>query len=428
MPHFEHSIDKIKELDNQDPLRSMRSEFHHPMIEGKQALYFTGNSLGLQPKAVKEVIDQELDDWAKWGVEGHFHAKRPWFSYHEFFTDKAAELVGAKNHEVVMMNGLTVNLHLLLTSFYRPTKERFKLLTEKKAFPSDQYAVESQIKLHGLNLEEALVEVGPREGEETIRKEDILAAIEEHGDQLACVMIGGVNYYTGQVFDMATIAKASHDKGAYCGFDLAHAAGNIELKLHEWDVDFACWCTYKYLNSGPGGISGAFIHERNGLDKSTPRLAGWWGYDKSKRFEMAEGFQPIEGAEGWQLSNAPVFAMAPHLASLEQFSRIGMKALCEKSAQLTAYLEFEVERISDGLTSGRLEIITPKAAKERGCQLSIVAHGYGKSLFDHLNKEAVISDWREPNVIRMAPVPMYNSFEDIYRFAEILEAGCKELS
>lgn len=428
MPDFEHHINKIKELDLHDPLREMRDEFHIPVINGKQVLYFTGNSLGLQPKAVKEIITQELDDWAKWGVEGHFHAKRPWFAYHEFFTEKAAELVGAKEHEVVMMNGLTVNLHLLLTSFYRPTKERYKILTEKKAFPSDQYAVESQIKLHGLSLDEALIEIGPREGEATIRTEDILNAIEEHGSELCCVMIGGVNYYTGQVFDMATIAKASHDQGAYCGFDLAHGAGNIELKLHDWDVDFACWCTYKYLNSGPGSISGSFVHERNGLQKDFPKLAGWWGYDKSKRFEMKDGFQAIPGAEGWQLSNAPVLTMAPHLASLEQFSRVGMAALCEKSAKLSSYLEFEVERISAGLTTGRLEIITPKNPKERGCQISIVAHGYGKSLFDHLNKEGVIADWREPNVIRMAPVPMYTSFEDIFLFAEILETGCKELS
>lgn len=425
MNQFQHDLSQVRAFDGADALSKYRKSFHIPIIDGKEVIYFTGNSLGLQPKGVREAINQELDDWAKWGVEGHFHAKNPWFSYHELFTAGAARLVGAKENEVVLMNGLTVNLHLLLTSFYRPTKARFKILCEKKAFPSDQYALESQIKLHGLRLEDALIEVGPREGSELIATEDILAAIEAHGDELACVMIGGVNYYSGQVFDMKTITAAAHKVGAYCGFDLAHAAGNIPMQLHDWNVDFACWCTYKYLNSGPGSISGAFVHERNGVDKNLPRMAGWWGHDKDERFLMEPGFRPIPGAEGWQLSNAPVLAMTAHKVALDLFDEVGMSALREKSLKLSDYLMFEIDRISAKLSKGRLEIITPRAHDARGSQVSVVAHGFGKALFDQLTKEGVIADWREPNVIRMAPVPFYNSFEDIYRFAEILEAACE---
>lgn len=425
MNQFQHDLSQARAFDAADRLFEYRKRFHIPVIDGKEVIYFTGNSLGLQPKGVKAAIDQELKDWADWGVEGHFHAKNPWFSYHELFTSAAAKLVGAQENEVVMMNGLTVNLHLLLTSFYRPDRKRFKILTEKKAFPSDQYAVESQIELHGLKLSEALVEVGPRAGSDLIETEDILAAIEEHGDELACVMIGGVNYYTGQVFDMKTIAAAAHKVGAYCGFDLAHAAGNVPMQLHDWGVDFACWCTYKYLNSGPGSISGAFIHEKNGVDQNLPRMAGWWGHDKSERFQMAPGFKAIPGAEGWQLSNAPVLAMTPHKVALEMFDEVGMDTLREKALRLSDYLMFEIDRISSKLSSGRLEIITPRDHAARGSQVSVVAHGFGKPLFDILTKEGVIADWREPNVIRMAPVPFYNSFEDIYRFAEILEKACE---
>ncbi len=425
MNQFQHDLSQVRAFDAADRLFEYRKRFHIPVIDGKEVIYFTGNSLGLQPKDVKAAIDQELKDWADWGVEGHFHAKNPWFSYHELFTSAAARLVGAQENEVVMMNGLTVNLHLLLTSFYRPDAKRFKILTEKKAFPSDQYAVESQIELHGLKLSEALVEVGPRPGSELIETEDILSAIKEHGNELACVMIGGVNYYTGQVFDMQTIATAAHEVGAYCGFDLAHAAGNVPMKLHDWGVDFACWCTYKYLNSGPGSISGAFVHEKNGVQQSLPRMAGWWGHDKSERFQMAPGFKAIPGAEGWQLSNAPVLAMTPHKVALEMFDEVGMDALREKSLKLSDYLMFEIDRISSQLTKGSLEIITPRAHSARGAQVSVVAHGFGKALFDVLTKEGVIADWREPNVIRMAPVPFYNSFEDIYRFAEILEKACE---
>ena len=421
-------LSKTKALDESDQIKAYREEYHHPVIDGKQVLYFTGNSLGLQPKKTRACIEQELTDWAQWGVEGHFYAKNPWYSYHELFTQGAAKLVGALPEEVIMMNGLSVNLHLLLTTFYRPSGNRKKILTEKKAFPSDQYAVESQIKLHGLNPTDVLIEIGPREGEELIQLEDIQAAITDAGEELACVMIGGVNYYTGQLFDMKAIVEAAHEQGAYCGFDLAHAAGNVPLKLHDWNVDFACWCTYKYLNSGPGGISGSYIHEKHAKNTELLRLAGWWGHDKDERFEMEPGFKPIPTAEGWQLSNAPVFAMAPHLPALEQFTEIGMENLRAKSLKLTGVLEEMVEQVSEGLKNGRLEIITPKDPSQRGCQLSIIAHGFGKELFDALTQAGVITDWREPNVIRMAPVPMYNSFNDVYQFACLLEEACHQLS
>lgn len=418
MTHFENSAAFAAKMDQADPLSGYRKEFNFPQFT-KDVIYFTGNSLGLQPKAARAAVLQEMDDWAHWGVEGHFHAKNPWFAYHEFFTKSLAKLVDAQENEVVAMNGLTPNLHFLMVSFYRPTKQRYKILCEAKAFPSDQYALESQVKFHGLNPNEALVEVAPREGEHLIHLEDILSAIEQHKDELALVMIGGVNYYSGQVFDMKTITAAAHKVGAIAGFDLAHAAGNIPLHLHDWDVDFAAWCSYKYLNGGPGAVSGVYIHERHATNPELIRFAGWWGHDKSTRFLMQKGFVPMPSAESWQMCNAPVMNMASLKASLELFDAVGMAALREKSLKLTGYLEFLIHQLS-AQGKGGFEIITPSNPEERGCQLSILAKDHGRPLFDKISERGVVADWREPNVIRVAPAPLYNSFEDVYRFAHIL--------
>ncbi|PCJ22401.1 MAG: kynureninase [Flavobacteriales bacterium] len=420
---YENSLEFALKMDEQDELAGYRNKFHIPVIDGKETIYFTGNSLGLQPKSTIDYINTELQDWAKRGVEGHFNAKNPWFAYHEMFAKPIAKIVGAQPKEVVVMNNLTVNLNLLLVTFYRPTKSRYKILCEAKAFPSDQYALEMQVKNVGLNPNDAIIEIAPREGEKTIHNKDIIAAIEEAGDSLACVMIGGVNYFTGQVFDMKAITEAAHKVGANCGFDLAHGVGNIELKLHDWKVDFACWCSYKYLNSGPGGVAGVFINERHCNNTELPRFAGWWGQEKETRFLMKKGFKPMKSAEAWQMSNAPILSMAAHKAAIDIFDEVGMDKLLKKQKKLSGYLEFVVDDINSSLTDSdkSLEIITPRNWKERGCQVSVIAHGYGKDLFDKLTSEGVISDWREPNVIRMAPVPLYNSFEDIYRFGEILK-------
>tara|TARA_B100000401_G_C52803782_1_gene720027 strand:+ start:444 stop:1721 length:1278 start_codon:yes stop_codon:yes gene_type:complete len=421
MISFENTLDFAKKMDNQDPLKEYRNRFHFPDFHEKTIRYFTGNSLGLQPKSTKQYIQEELDDWAKYGVEGHFMSRRPWYSYHENLSKYTAEIVGAKPSEVVVTHSLTTNLHLLMVSFYQPQGRRTKIICEEKAFPSDQYALESQIKHHHLP-KEALVEVGPREGEHLIREEDILNKISEVGDELALVMIGGVNYYTGQLFDMKKIASAGHDVGAIVGFDLAHAAGNINLNLHEWGVDFAAWCGYKYLNSSPGGVSGIFVHQRHEDKPDLNRFAGWWGHDKESRFLMEPGFKPMIGAEGWQLSNAPVLGMAAHLASLEIFHEAGMENIGRKRDILTAFLEFIIEDISErNKDKCEFEIITPKSIENRGAQLSVLAHGKGKKMFDKLTEQGVIADWREPNVIRIAPAPLYNSFEDCWYFGEILE-------
>ncbi len=427
MSDYKRTLDFAKQKDQSDPINKYRSQFYIPVIDGIETVYFTGNSLGLQPKTTQEYIQKELDAWRDWGVEGHFLAEKPWFKYHEFLTEKTARIVGAMPSEVVVTHSLTTNLHLLMVSFYQPKGNRYKILCEKKAFPSDQYALESQVKFHGYEPEDAIIEVGPREGEHTINEDDILNLIQKHSDEIALIMIGGVNYYTGQLFDMKTITKAGHDIGAIVGFDLAHAAGNIKLKLHDWGVDFAAWCSYKYLNSSPGGVSGMFVHQRHEYNPELPRFAGWWGYDKETRFLMEPGFNPMKGAEGWQLSNAPILGMAANLASLDIFDEVGMDALTEKRDDLTAYLEFVINSISENQkTICNLEIITPKEKANRGAQLSILAHGMGKSLFDYITKKGVIADWREPNVIRIAPVPLYNSYEDVYRFGEILEEGIKE--
>jgi len=420
---FENSLAFAQQKDQQDPLRKYRSQFFFPNFHSDEVVYFTGNSLGLQPKSTKEYIQQELDDWAKWGVEGHFHAKNPWFSYHELLTPKIAKVVGAKDIEVVVTHSLTTNLHLLMVSFYRPEEKRYKILCEGKAFPSDQYALESQVKFHGYDPKDAIVEVFPREGEHTLREEDIIAKINEVGEELALVMIGGVNYYTGQRLDMERITKVGHEVGAIVGWDLAHAAGNVELALHDWGVDFAAWCSYKYLNSSPGGVSGMFVHERHAKNDQLPRFAGWWGHNKEERFQMKPGFIPVEGAEGWQLSNAPVLGMAAHNASLDIFEEVGMEAVFVKRDDLTAYLEFVIQAVSASSEKADFEIITPKDPKRRGAQLSILAHGQGKALFDAMAEAGVVADWREPNVIRIAPAPLYNSYEDVFRFGEILKAA-----
>lgn len=407
-------------LDATDELKDYRNRFHIPSANGKSLIYFCGNSLGLQPKSTRAYLEQELTDWQNLGVEGHLHAKNPWLYYHHFLTDATARLVGAKPIEVVVMNSLTVNLNLLMISFYRPTAKRNKIMMEYMAFPSDQYAVENQVKFHGYNPNDAIIELMPREGENCIRTTDILAKIDEHKDELALIMIGGVNYYTGQLFDMATIT--SHAKNCssdiVVGYDLAHATGNVKMQLHDWDVDFATWCSYKYLNSGPGGTSGVFVHEKHAENNLLPRLSGWWGNDETTRFKMQKGFIPQQGAAGWQMSNAQVLSMAAHRASLAIFDEVGMDKLIAKSKLLTGYLEFL-------LLNGKrkdFKIITPEDVAQRGCQLSIVMNENGKKTFDALTQNGVIADWREPDVIRVAPVPLYNTFEDVYRFAEIFHS------
>jgi kynureninase len=354
-------------------------------------------------------------------VEGHLHARNPWLPYHEIFPKQLSKIVGCKENEVVVMNSLTVNLHLLMVSFYRPTKQRYKIICEAKAFPSDQYAFETQAKYHGFDPAEAVIEVTPGEGEYTLRTEDIISTIKEHADSVAVVLFGGVNYYTGQFFGIKTITEAAHSVGAYAGFDLAHAAGNVELHLHDWKVDFACWCSYKYLNSGPGAVAGVYIHEKHAADKTLPRFAGWWGYKKETRFKMEKGFEAIPTAEGWQLSNAPVLAMAAHKASLDVFDEAGIDQLHEKRKLLTGYLHYVLNDINSRLLEKVIRIITPANENERGCQVSILMLKRGQEIFSELTKQGVLADWREPNVIRVAPVPLYNSFEDIWRFGQIIE-------
>ena len=425
---FAASATFAAEMDTNDPLRSSRESFFVPKnSDGTDTIYFTGNSLGLQPKTIPSYVEQELRDWQTLGVEGHIHAKHPWLPYHEFVTEPMARVIGAQPIETVVMNSLTVNLHLLMVSFYRPTPERYKIVIEKGAFPSDQYAVESQLKFHGVlspgfgrpsegGTQNALNELTPRRGESILRTEDIIETIEREGDSIALVLLGGVNYYTGQAFDLKMISEAGHKKGCVVGFDCAHAAGNLGLKLHDWDVDFAAWCSYKYLNAGPGGIAGIFVHERHARSFELPRFAGWWGHDKETRFLMGPEFKPLAGAEGWQISNPPILQLAALRASLEIFDEYGMKALREKSVKLTGYLEYLLNEIRND----RISVITPTDPEQRGCQLSIRVKNADKSLFDAVTSKGVFADWREPDVIRVAPVPLYNSFADVYRFTEIL--------
>ncbi|WP_433324053.1 kynureninase [Spirillospora sp. CA-294931] len=399
-------------LDETDPLPTLRAEFHVPTTPVGEAAYFAGNSLGLQPRAVADRLREELDDWARHGVEGHTRAARPWISYHELLREPAARLVGALPHEVVAMNSLTVNLHLMMASFYRPSGDRTRIVIEDSAFPSDSYAVESQAIHHGLDPAATVVRLKPRPGEENLRTEDVAGLLEREGHRVALVMLGGVNYLTGQLMDLPAITKAGRAAGAVVGWDLAHAAGNVPLRLHDWDVDFAAWCSYKYLNSGPGAVAGCFVHERHTGDPSVPKLAGWWGTDPTTRFRMGPRFSPPASADAWQLSNPPILAMAPVLASLEIFDRVGMDALRAKSERLTAYLS---ARLAPGA-----EIITPADPSARGSQLSLRVKDAG-GLVRRLEETAgVVADAREPDVLRLAPAPLYTTFHDCHRAAEAL--------
>ncbi|HEX9743788.1 MAG TPA: kynureninase [bacterium] len=415
---YHDSIEFAEDVDNRDPLSHYREKFHIPLHKsGKDVIYFCGNSLGLQPKGTRGILKQELDDWRDYGVEAHFEATRPWYSYHELLRESASDLVGAMPHEVVMMNSLTVNLHLMLVSFYRPEKSRYKILIEKNAFPSDHYAVESHANLHGYDPEDAIIYAEPSDGELFIRTENIIETIDKYGSEIALVLIGGVNYFTGQFFEIDKITQAAHRSGCVAGFDLAHAAGNLDLKLHEWDVDFAVWCTYKYLNGGPGATAGAYINERHVQNRDLKRLAGWWGNDPDTRFEMKPGFVPVTSADGWQVSNPSIFAMAPLIESHAMFKEVGMDTLRAKSVILTGYLEYLVEN-----SDAKIKIITPSNPSERGCQLSLIVDDNPKERVEKLRDNGVICDFREPNVIRVAPVPFYNTFTDVYKFIEILRS------
>jgi kynureninase len=402
-------------LSANDPLGGYRDRFHIPKNKDESdAVYLSGHSLGLQPKAARNYIEQEMRDWERLGVEGHFHAQNPWMPYHELMTGSTARLVGALPHEVVVMNSLTVNLHLLMASFYRPTSARNKILVEANAFPSDRYAVASQIKFHGYDPVNALVEAAPRTGETNIRTEDIETRIAEDGEAIALILFSGVNYYSGQAFNCPRITKAGHAKGCIVGFDMAHGAGNLPLRLHEWDVDFAAWCSYKYLNAGPGAIAGCFVHERHGRDFKLPRFAGWWGHDKESRFRMGPNFRPIPGAEGWQLSNPSILSLAVLRASMDIFDEVGIDRLRAKSERLTSYMEFLLKQAD----SKEFQIITPSDPAQRGAQLSLRINMNGREVYDSLTKAGIICDWREPDVIRVAPVPLYNSFLDVHIFVE----------
>ena len=423
---FENTREFAQSLDAQDGLNKYREEFIFPHVNGKQVIYFTGNSLGLQPKRTKSYVDEVMADWANLAVEGHFYSDKPWWDYQERFAVPLSDIVGAKPAEVGVMNTLTVNLHLLMVSFYNPTPHKYKIICEEKAFPSDQYMFQSQVKFHGFDPKDAIVEIKRREGEANIRLEDVLAKIEEVGSEIALVLIGGVNYYTGQVFDMKTITAAGQKYGAYVGWDLAHAAGNIKLELHDWNVDFAAWCSYKYMNSGPGNASGFFVHEKHHNDKELNRFAGWYGHNKERRFKMEPDFDPVHGADGWQISNLPILSLAPYLASVEMFAEVGMDKLIAKRNLITSYLEFVLHEIDKELEGADFEILTPSNQEERGCQLSVYLHGQGRELFEYLMKNGVITDWREPNVIRLAPAPFYCSFEDMYEFGQILKRGIQK--
>lgn len=418
---YQNTLAFAKELDQLDPLREFRSQFLIPHHNGKKAIYFCGNSLGLQPLSTSAFINDQLNNWKDLAIEGFFKGEDPWLSYHKSLTKTLSAIVGAKEEEVTVMNSVTVNLHLMMVSFYRPTKQRYKILMEGGAFPSDQYAVESQARFHGYDPKEAIIEVLPREGEFTLRTADIVQKIREHDDEIALVLFGGVNYFTGQFFEMEAITGAAHRAGAYAGFDLAHAAGNIPLKLNAWKVDFATWCSYKYMNSGPGGISGVFVNEKHFDDRSLNRLAGWWGYQEEKRFLMAPGFEPEKGAAGWQVSTSPILLLAVHKAALEIFEHAGgMQTLRDKSILLTGYLEFLINEINSLKGEELLKIITPQNNQARGCQLSIVCRRNAKDIFNFLASNGVVGDWREPNVIRLSPVPLYNSFKDVFEAGVIL--------
>ncbi len=424
--HYQFSEAFALKMDQEDPLKSFRERFLFPKINGKEAIYFCGNSLGLQPKSVTDYLNKELGNWAELAVDGHFDGQDAWLYVRQKSKPAIAEILGAHPHEVVAMNNLTVNLHLLMVSFYRPTKDRYKIIIEAGAFPSDQYMLESQVKWHGLNPEAVIVELKPRKGEHTLRTADILEEVRRQGDSLAMVNMAGLQYYTGQLFDMKAITAAAHEVGAVAGFDLAHAAGNAALSLHDWEVDFATWCSYKYMNSGPGNVSGIYVHEKYADRHDIPRFAGWWGHDEEERFQMEKGFIPMHGADGWQLANSNILGLAAHQASLDIFQGAGISNLRAKSEKLTGYLEYLITQING--ESGVLEIITPENPAERGCQLSLLIHRGGKAVFDEFYKNGVVGDWRNPNVIRLAPTPLYNSFLDVYRFAQILEQSLEKFA
>ncbi len=416
---FQNSLEYAKKQDAQDPLASFRNKFHLPKnSEGETLVYLCGNSLGLQPKITSEYIKEELNDWANLGVEGHVEGNHPWLPYHEFLTANMAKIVGAKPSEVVVMNTLTTNLHLMMVSFYQPTKTKYKIVIESDAFPSDKYAVESQLKFHGIDPKDGLILWKPRKGEELCRFEDLEEIVNTQGSEIALLMIGSTNYYTGQLFPLKKITELGHRHGCMVGFDLAHGAGNIQPNLHENGADFAVWCTYKYLNSGPGSLGGCFVHQRHANNKTLNRFVGWWGHNKDTRFNMRHEFDALPGAEGWQLSNPPILSMAAIRASLDTFAEAGFENIREKSKKLTAYLEF----LLDDMKNDAINVITPRNPEERGCQLSIQVKNADKNLHTKLTEAGVISDWREPDVIRVAPAPLYNSFEDVYRFSEKLKA------
>ena len=418
MSDYQLGLDYALQQDQNDELKSYRNQFHIPKDKnGKELIYMTGNSLGLQPKSTKSYINQELDDWANLGVEGHTEGQTPWLQYHEFLTESMAKVVGAKPIEVVVMNTLTANLHFMMVSFYKPTKTRYKILIESDAFPSDKYAVESQLRHHGFDDKDGLILWKPRKNEELLRYEDLEDILEKHGNDIALIMIGGVNYYTGQFFDLKRIAQIGHKHGCMVGFDCAHGAGNVPLNLHGSGVDFAVWCTYKYLNSGPGSLAGCFVHERHAHNKNLNRFTGWWSHNKQTRFNMRDDFDQLPGAEGWQLSNPPILSMAAIKASLDMFHEVGIENLVKKSKKLTGYFEFLLKQLGEDT----IKIMTPSNPKERGCQLSIQVKNTNKALHDKLTEAGVISDWREPDVIRCAPTPLYNSFEDVYHLVEKLK-------
>ena len=416
---YQAGADFAADLDRADPLAAFREQFHIPRHDGSDEIYLCGNSLGLQPKKVGRYVQEELEDWQRLAVKAHFDGRRPWMPYHEQFAESTARLVGARPLEVVNMNSLTVNLHLMMTSFYRPTRERHKILMERTAFPSDRYAVATQIAFHGYDVDSSLIELAPRSGGAIMAMEEIEEVLAAEGERIALLLLPGVQYYSGQAFDMARVTRAARRVGCVAGFDLAHAAGNLPLKLHDWDVDFAVWCNYKYMNAGPGAVAGCFVHERHAREFDRPRLGGWWGHDKQSRFRMGPQFVPMAGAEGWQLSNPPILGLVPLLASLEIFDDAGMPALRTKSVQLTGYLEFLLQEE----LSAEVDILTPTDPEQRGCQLSLRLHagrGRARQIFEQLEARGVTGDWREPDVIRVAPVPLYNSYTDVHRFVKIL--------
>lgn len=419
--NFENNLAFAQALDLQDPLKEMRNEYLFPQQNGKPFIYLCGNSLGLQPKVAREVLEVQLNNWQNLAVEGWFDGDSPWMFYHKELKRLMAPIVGAKPAEVCPMNTLTVNLHLLMVSFYQPKAKKYKIIMEAGAFPSDQYAIESQVRFHGFDPADAIIEVKPRDGEYALRTEDIVKTIENNADEIALVLFGGINYFTGQWFDMPAITKTGHQIGAIVGFDLAHAAGNVPLQLHDWDIDFACWCSYKYQNAGPGGISGIFVHEKHFADNSLNRFAGWWGYKEEQRFKMEKGFIPELGADGWQVSCTQVMPMALYHASLQLFEKAGfIDALRTKSKTLTSYLFYIIDQVNIKLGEEQFKIITPQTEEDRGAQVSIIAKADGKKIFDELVTNNVLGDWREPNVIRLSPVPMYNSFEDVFKTGELL--------